>query len=210
MADKNKSSVGAFFSKFNFRGAIVPFVFLVVGILFIVFPKGSMNVICYVLGALMLAAGAARLALAFTLPAGKRFADVVFALVIIAVGVLLIAAQSTVTDFVTVVFGIVLIIDSVLKVEESMVLRKVSPVRWWAGIAVAVVCFALGVAVVALSFGEDTSEALMIVAGIAMLFDSLCSFAVLIFSAIEEAHKESPAAAPVQTDGSDGGTEYTE
>ena len=184
----------------------MPFVFLVVGILFIVFPEDSMNVICYVLGALMLAAGVARLVLAFTLPAGNRFADVIFACVIIAVGVLLIAAQSTVTDFVTVVLGIVLIIDAVLKVEENMVLRKVNPARWWAGIAVAVICFALGVAVVALSFDEDASNALMIVAGIAMLFDSLCSFAILVCSALKEREKEGRDAVLAKTGGSAGGT----
>ena len=206
MADKNKSPVAAFFSKFNFRGAIVPFVFLVVGILFIVFPEDSMNVICYVLGALMLAAGVARLVLAFTLVAGNRFADVVFACVIIAVGVLLIAAQSTVTDFVTVVLGILLIIDAVLKVEENMVIRKSNPARWWTGIAVAVICFALGVAVVALSFAEDGSRALMIVVGMAMLFDSLCSIAVLIYSALKETEKDGRDAALAGTGGPAGGT----
>ena len=190
MSDKNKSQVALFFTKFNFRGAIVPFVFLVVGILFVVYPESSMSFICYGLGALMLAAGLARLVLSFTLPSSGRFAEVIFACVIIVVGVLLIAAQSTVADFVTVVLGIVLIIDAVLKVEENMVLRKANPARWWAGIAIAVICLALGVTVVVLSFADSVSRLLMVVAGIAMLFDSLCSFAVLVHSAVKEVKEE--------------------
>ena len=186
MSDKNKPPVAAFFAKFNLRGAIVPLVFLVVGILFIIFPEGSMSVICYVLGALMLAAGAVRLVFAVFLPADSRFADVIFACVILAVGILLVAAQSAVAEFVTVVLGIVLIIDAVLKIEENVVLRKLNPARWWIIIAVAAVCVVLGIAVVALSFVDSFSKALMIVAGVSMLFDSVCTFALLVYSAFRE------------------------
>ena len=196
MSDENKSPIAAFLAKFNFRGAIVPLVFLVVGILFMAFPESSLNVICYVLGALMLVAGAVRLVLAFVTPTDSRFADVIFAVVIIVVGLLLIVAQSTVVDFVTVVLGIVLIIDAVLKIEENVVLRKLNPARWWAILGVAVVCIALGVAVVALSFSESgsVSSILMIVAGVSMLFDAVCSLAMLACSAYKEVKGETPAA----------------
>ncbi len=192
MTDENKSPVEAFFAKFNFRGAIVPLIFLVVGILFIVFPESSLNVICYVLGALMLVAGVVRLGFAIFRPTGSRFADLIFAGVIIVVGILLLAAQSTVVDFVTVVLGIVLIIDAVLKIEENVALRKLNPVRWCIILAVAAVCIALGVAVVALSFAEtvSVSDILMIVVGISMLFDAVYSIAILVYSALKEVKGE--------------------
>lgn len=214
MSDK-KSPVAAFLSKFNFRGAIVPFVFLVAGVLFIVFPESSMNVICYVLGALMLAAGVARLIFAFLLPSDSRFADIIFAGVIIVVGILLIAAQSTVADFVTVVLGIVLIIDAVLKIEENVVLRKLNPARWRVMLAIAAVCLVLGVAVVALSFSqsENTSRILMILAGVSTLFDAICSFALLSFSAYKEVKAESapaPEEAVAAADTEDGDDDYEE
>lgn len=190
MSDKNKSPFAAFIEKFNFRGAIVPLIFLVVGLLFIVYPESSMSFICYVLGALMLAAGLARLVLSFNLPSSSRFAEVIFACVIIAVGVLLIVAQSAVADFVTVVLGIILIIDAVLKIEENIVLRKLNPARWWVGLAVAVCCLIFGVVVVVLSFADSASKLLMIVAGISMLFDALCSFAILVYSAVKEVKEE--------------------
>ncbi len=191
----------------DYRSAVLPCIFLLAGIFFIAFPEGMLNILCYILGSLTILAGVVRFCFLFALPQRRRFSEAVIICVIIAVGILLLVAPDLLNGLVCVMFGLMLIVDALLKAEESVAMKKFAVKKWWLGAVVSALCLILGIFIIVNPF---TTQILMIFVGIAMLFDAVCSFASIFAKSASELRVRDGVANPAEPDDDGDGNEEEE
>ena len=156
-------------------------VLLLVGILFLIYPESSGTIICYVVGAVLCLWGLIRVIVYFR--ADRLVAFGSFGLVqgaaLLAVGIFVLVRPEVLAGVLTSVFGILLIVDGVLKMQHAISLARIQASGWWAIGLAAVVTAALGVVVLANPF--KTAMTLMIFAGVALIVGSVLDLLTLAY-----------------------------
>ncbi|HIR99260.1 MAG TPA: DUF308 domain-containing protein [Candidatus Coproplasma avistercoris] len=184
-----KNKLKKFFRNFDLREGAASLMFLVLGILFIVFPEGMLKTLCYVAGALTLVWGIVRMILYFREEGGVHVYDVVILAAVMVAGILLIVAPAFVSEFITVLLGVLLILDSISKIIESRELYKLNKgAEWLTAAIIGVVCAVLGMIIIFNPFA--TTRVLMIFVGISLLLDSVCSLTAACIYAAMRAGKD--------------------
>lgn len=169
-----------FFAKIKLRNVAFGTVLVVLGLLFVIFPEGSLDVVCYVAGAALAAWGVITL-LAYFFDGIKRDGSngLTAGTALVCGAVLLLVKPQMVTEILTAVLGIALIIDGAAKIQLSVELsRRGDKIRWLLAIfgALAVI---LGII---LAFNPFSSRnALMIYAGVALIVAGVCDLVAECF-----------------------------
>ena len=153
---------------------------LIIGLLFIIFPDGSATVICYFAGGVLALWGVILLITYFSYSVKREGSfDFAAGVALICVAVLLFVKPALVAEFITVIFGIALIVDGAVKVQQSVALFKLKSKSAWFILVLAVVSAVLGVI---LAFNPFSSHnALMIFAGASLIADGVLDLTAAVF-----------------------------
>lgn len=155
-----------FFKSIKIKASVAAVALIIIGLLFIIFPGCSANVICYVAGAFLMVWGALCLFTFFA--AGMRraeSADLALGLTFVLVALLLFIKPWVIAGVLTVIFGIALIVDGALKLQKFVAMNRLKMKSCWAVFVVAVISVVLGTLIVFDPFGD----ALMIFAGVSLI-----------------------------------------
>lgn len=156
-------------------------VLLLVGILFLLFPESSGTVICYAVGALLCLCGLVRIVV--YLRADRLIAFGSFGLVegaaLLAAGIFVLVRPEVLAGVLTTVFGVLLIIDGVLKMQHAISLSRIRARGWWVVLLLAAATAALGVIVLLNPFA--TALTLMIFAGVSLIVGSVSDLLTLLY-----------------------------
>lgn len=185
----NMKKLKNFFSNLDIAGAAIAAVMLVIGILFIIFPQGLLKIVCYVSGAIVVIGGLTRFILGFKAETEVHAYDIITDIFIVAAGVLLIISPDFIAELVTVLLGLLLLVDSVLKLIDSRQAYK-SGGEWIPGVVIGAVCAVLGIVIIFNPFA--TTRLLMVFVGISMVLDAVCSLAVYIYFAVRDGKEQPP------------------
>ncbi len=179
-----KGKIKKFFSNLDLREVANAVLLLVLGVLFAAFPAGMLQTLCYVAGAFALLWGVLRLILCLRAEGGAHVYDVVICAAVMVAGVMLLIAPAFVSEFIAVLLGVLLILDSVFKITESRELYKLNrgAAEWLAAAITGGVCAVLGIIIIFNPFG--TTRVLMIFVGVSLLLDAACSMAACVCSAV--------------------------
>lgn len=154
--------------KLKVQSFLVAVALVVIGLLFIIFPDSSSLIICYFAGAVLAIWGAILLISYFT--SGIReygSGDFAAGVGLICVALLLFIKPGLIAEFLTVIFGITLIVDGAVKLQNVADMAKMKMRTGWAVMAIAILSLVLGVV---LAFNPFSSHnALMIFAGVALI-----------------------------------------
>ncbi len=133
--------------------------YIVLGILMLVFPDTSEKLICYLLGGVALIIGIVCIVSFVTGrndPAANLFRfDLAIGVVLLVVGIYLIAWPSSVWEWLPVVLGLCVVFDSIIKLQQSLNLKRGGFNGWWIVLLVAVVTAVLGILLVVNAFGGN-------------------------------------------------------
>ena len=144
------------------------------GLLMIIFPGYSQNVICIAIGVLLCIVGIARVVMHFSTDRVVVLGS--FALVtgvaLAGLGVLIILHPEILADSLMMVFGIGLIVSGVMKIQYAIDFARLSVRGWWLELLLAAALIAFGVIVLCNLFA--TEVALMIYVGISLMVSSIC------------------------------------
>lgn len=156
-----------FFKKLKIRAGVAALSLIVIGLLFILFPQSSANIICYVAGAFLLLWGLLCL-IEFFISGARRGEtnDLASGLTLACVALLLIIKPWIVADFLIVLFGIALIVDGAVKLQQFVTMNKLRMKSRWFVLVIAVLSVALGILIV---FDPFSYEILMIFAGVSLI-----------------------------------------
>ncbi len=123
--------------------------YLVLGLILVIFPSQVASAACYILGALLIAAGIT-LIIKFFLRRGvsSLFSiTLIGGIVISAIGIFIIVRSETVIQLVPFIFGVMAVIDGIIALQRSISLAKVGFPFWWLSLLLSIITVALGVAV---------------------------------------------------------------
>lgn len=171
-------SIRGYFKALKWRSLIVAFSAVLLGLLFILTPQASANVICYVAGILLLASGIA--AVATYLASGRLFGSyaLVSGIVLLVCGVFCLLRPEIVQGLLTVLFGVFLVIDGMMSVQDGVDCARAKLSGWWVLALLGAITIVLGCVVL---FGKFDS--IMLLAGISLIIDGVFDLiATLVFS----------------------------
>ncbi len=169
-----------FFSTVKVQLLLIAIALIVVGTLFIIFPKNAMGIICRVSGIALIIWGVVKLVGYFS--SGLREVgtySLVGGITLVAFGILLVIKPTFVSGVFTLLFGILLIIDSVMKIQQSVDMCKLKIKYWWVGLIIAAVTLAIGIIIFIDPFAS--AEALMIYIGVSLIVDGVIDLVSVIF-----------------------------
>lgn len=152
--------------KLKIQASAAAVALIIIGLMFIIFRDTSLNVICYVAGALIMLWGVLCLFAFFVtgLAYGKA-GDLALGLTLVLVALILLIKPWVITGILTVLFGIALIVDGAVKLQQFVSMNKAKIKSRWAVLAFAVISLVLGILIVFDPFGSS----IMIFAGIALI-----------------------------------------
>jgi uncharacterized membrane protein HdeD (DUF308 family) len=150
-------------------------------VLILLFPTSSGLAICYAVGAILCVWGVVRVVTYFA--ADRLMMIGSFGLVqgaaLLLAGAFILARPELLAGVLTTVFGILLIIDGVLKLQHAISLLRIRAPRWWVILLGAAVTAALGIVVVCEPFA--TARTLMQFVGAALVVGGALDLLTLVY-----------------------------
>ena len=161
-------SIRGYFKALKWLSLIVAFSAILLGLLFILTPQTSADVICYVAGILLLASGIA--AVISYLASGRLFGSyaLVSGIVLLVCGVFCLLRPEIIQGLLTVLFGVFLVIDGMMTLQDGVDCARARLAGWWVPVLLGAVTIALGCVVL---FGKFDS--IMLLAGISLIVDGV-------------------------------------
>lgn len=150
--------------KLKLQAGVAAVALIIIGLMFIIFRDTSLEVICYVAGALLMLWGVLCL-FTFFATGLTGASDLGLGLTLVLIALLLFIKPWVITGILTVLFGIALIIDGATKMQQFVAMNKAKIKSRWAVLAIAVISLILGVLIVFDPFGSS----IMIFAGVSLI-----------------------------------------
>ena len=157
------------FKKMKWETLITALITIVVGIVFLIEPENSSNILCLVIGISFVVLGAALLVRYFA--SGFLFGSthLIMSVILLVIGIFSLSRPNAFKGIITVVFGIFLILDGLLKVKDGVDCCRAHVKGWWLLFVVSALSIILGSLVMFGSF-----DSIMIFAGISLIVDGVC------------------------------------
>ena len=157
------------FKRIKWSYVVLSAMFLLLGIYLVVNPETSLIMICRILGAAMAVFGVMKIVLYFIREVegvAIRF-DFAVGLFCIILGALMLWRAPALTDVLSVMIGLLVLVDSVFKLQVAVDSRRMGAHSWWVTLVCTVVCLVLGVLLVFNPF--DGKQVLTIMMGVSLL-----------------------------------------
>ncbi len=150
-------------------------IYLIIGLAMILWPDASKQVICYALGGLLLLFGVIRVISYFSVnqrSEALRF-DFVLGMALLILGLLFVLRPNMLLNIFGVVVGIAVTLDSIVKLQFALELRRLGSSAWVRALVLALVMLALGLVLLFNPFAA--SSALTIFTGICLVLDAIAN-----------------------------------
>ena len=165
--------------------------FVALGLVLILWPDASMHVLCYLVGgALTLYGGFNVLSFVFSQERAFTF-ELVIGVLTAAIGIFALLSPDSIRDILSVVLGLVVIIDSLIGIKRAFTLRELELSGWWVRLTLSVAAAILGVLFMLQK--ELFGRALLIVVGCVLLYQGLSDlFTVVQISVLGKRPQKAP------------------
>ena len=156
------------------RGALTDFIllavlFIVLGLLFLVFPETSGKLVCYLLAAVLCLLGLVRAVSYFRrhVAYGEYRLDLVSSILLLGVGIFIFAKPQLIMSIMPIVIGIAVLVDSLVKLQSTVDMLRLHVSSWWLSLIITVVTAVLGIIMVTNPF--ETAALLLRFIGISLI-----------------------------------------
>lgn len=136
-----------FFKNMKISFILAAALYIVLGLILLIWPNTSGDVICFSLGLLLLLYGVITIISFFVHDSrlGAFRFELVLGVAGTALGILFLARPSVVLSILPVVLGVYIIIDALLNLKRAVELRRMAYPYWWAVLILSLISVALGV-----------------------------------------------------------------
>ena len=172
------------FKRIKWSYVVLSVMFLLLGIYLVVNPETSLIMICRILGAAMAVFGVMKIVLYFIREVegvAIRF-DFAVGLFCIILGVLMLWRAPALTDILSVMIGLLVLVDSVFKLQVAVDSRRMGAHSWWVTLVCTVVCLVLGILLVFNPF--DGKQVLTIMMGVSLIVDGVQNLCTVVYAAV--------------------------
>ncbi len=175
-------------------------IYLALGLVLLMWPEAVKNAICYVIGGIVALAGIVQIVRFLAVRERLFFAPItlIFGIVCLALGLFLIVRSDIVWTVLPIVFGLFVIFDSILRIQNALELKRSAAASWWMFLLLALLSIALGVVMIYDPFGS--TDLLIMAIGVILLVEAalnLCSslYTYIVVRAYGKAHPAATAEA---------------
>jgi uncharacterized membrane protein HdeD (DUF308 family) len=154
-------------------GFLISAIYIVFGLLLLIFPDTMKNLICILLGIAALAIGIIKLIIYFRknrLEAALAY-DMALGIIFVILGIIILIFQGKVLEILPVVFGIFILISSLMKIQTAADIRRLGGTKWWLVLIFAIVSVIFSVILILRP--EFMVNASFIIIGIFMVIDGI-------------------------------------
>lgn len=146
---------------------------ILLGIVLVVWPDLSMQIVCTAIGAVLLIGGGVRLAVYFATKDGSVYAqlNLIMGIILAVVGIWILLQPAKVLSIIPVIVGIVIVLHGVNNLQQALVLYKEKYDKWWVALILALLTLGFGVLLILRPF-QALETAVMLI-GIFLIFDGL-------------------------------------
>ena len=124
--------------EFRWSFVVAALAFVALGLVLILWPDASMHVLCYLVGgALTLYGGFNVLSFVFSQERAFTF-ELVIGVLTAAIGIFALLSPDSIRDILSVVLGLVVIIDSLIGIKRAFTLRELELSGWWVRLTLSV------------------------------------------------------------------------
>ena len=153
----------------------------ILGLCLIIWPHTSAVTICFILGAILAIMGIVNTICyfrgdVFGLPV---FSGLAFGILNLVLGLILLIHPGGAIALLPIIIGIVIIIDSVLRIQTAIDVKRAGVGGWWKILLFAALTTALGILLVVNPFAG--AKALMILIGITLILDAIQNIWVVVY-----------------------------
>ena len=169
----------------KWRSILVGIAYILAGLLLVVYPESSRNLIAYVLGIAIVVYGIVSLTTYFvinvqdTLPT-NHFVTGIMAIV---AGLVIIFRQQLLLDIIPILLGLVIITDGIDKLQSAVVAKRIGSPQYSTYIVLAAVSIILGLVVMFFLNGAELQKTLFVVIGVSLIYCGVSDIFVILFIA---------------------------
>ncbi|HOB28260.1 MAG TPA: DUF308 domain-containing protein [Bacillota bacterium] len=132
--------------RFKTAFIIISVLFILLGITLIIWPEFSLLTICKLCGVITLLLGLVRVIVYFRRDAFENLfrADLAQGLIFLLLAGFMLFAPKAVVSVIPVILGLVILIDSILRIQLSVELKRLHQEKWWLSLILALLTAVLG------------------------------------------------------------------
>ena len=170
--------------KLKWNLILMSVLYLGLGAFLLLVPGTALNVVCYALGAVVLACAVVQLVRYFAVERGvfQSQLTLVSGLVCLGLGAFLIIRSDIVVRILPIVFGLFVIFDSLGRIQNALELRRCQYSSWKGFLLLALLSIALGVVMIVDPFGA--METLVMAIGIILIVEGALNLLSALYTAI--------------------------
>ena len=148
--------------------------YIVLGLVLLIWPGLTSDLICFVFGLVLLAYGIITIIsfLVHDSRLGTFRLELILGIVATAAGILFLLKPEFVKSIIPVVLGIYIVIDALLNLKRALELRSLQYARWWVTLVLSLISVALGVLI--LCRPVFLADFIIMVIGGVFVYNGLC------------------------------------
>ena len=152
---------------------ITSLLYILFGIILIVFPEDIGRLICYLFGGIIMIFGIINIINYISKEAYQPFNNysLVTGLICAAVSIIFFAKADFIISIFPFIFGVIIIINSIIKVQQAFDMKRIGYAKWWWVLVFAAVSLVLGIIVVVNPFAA--AKTLIIFVGVVFIIDGI-------------------------------------
>lgn len=164
--------------EFRWSFIVTALAFVALGLVLIIWPDTSMNVLCYLVGGALTLYGGFNV-LSFLFSRDRTFTfELVIGVITAAIGIFSLFSPNSIRDILSIILGLVIIIDSLIGIKRAFTLRELGLEPWWIGLVLSVAAAFLGA--MFMINKEMFGQALLIAVGAVLLYQGVSDLVSII------------------------------
>lgn len=146
---------------------------ILLGIVLVVWPDLSMQIVCTAIGAVLLIGGGVRLAVYFTTKDGSLYAQInlIMGIILAVVGIWILLQPEKVLAIIPIIVGIVIVLHGVNNLQQTLTLYRDKYDKWWVALILGVLTVGFGVLLILRPF--EALETVVMLIGIFLIYDGI-------------------------------------
>lgn len=165
------------------------------GLVLVIWPDISMQIVCIAIGAVLILCGVIRLFGFFLNHDGSVYTqgNLVMGIVLVVVGIWIVATPGKVLVIIPIIVGILIVIHGVNNIQQTITLCKGKYSMWWLALIMAILTIGLGVLLIIRPFAALDTVVMLI--GIFLIYDGLSNVWIVsrIAKTVKMARQEAEA-----------------
>ncbi len=165
------------------------------GLVLVIWPDISMQIVCIAIGAVLILCGVIRLFGFFLNHDGSVYTqgNLVMGIVLVVVGIWIVATPGKVLAIIPIIVGILIVIHGVNNIQQTITLCKGKYSMWWLALIMAILTIGFGVLLITRPFAALDTVVMLI--GIFLIYDGLSNVWIVsrIAKTVKMARQEAEA-----------------